>query len=148
MKKITFATILAVGLTSGMALTASANDGAGVHVSYESGVKVYRAAPTQLNHQVAATYKALELQERQIDNQNRLATARLNAETRLNTDRLALDRRIAFTNNEIFSDNRSRNGRRFINRGFNNRGFNRGFNNRFYGVNGISRNTRISRGFD
>ena len=63
----------------------------------------------------------------------------LNAETKLNQDRLALDRRIAFTNNEIFSDNRSRNGRRFINRGF---------NNRFYGVNGISRNTRISRGFD
>ena len=139
MKKMTLTTILAVGLTSGMALSASANDGSGVHVSYESGVKVYRAAPTQLNHQVAATYKALELQERQIDNQNRQANARLNAETRLNQDRLALDRRIAFTDNEIFSNRGSRNNRRFVNRGF---------NNRFYGVNGISRNTRISKGFE
>ena len=139
MKKITLVAIAAISLSSFSGMTASANDGAGFNVNHTSGVKVYRGAPTQLNHQVAATYKALELQERQIDNQNRQATARLNAETKLNQDRLALDRRIAFTNNEIFSDNRSRNGRRFINRGF---------NNRFYGVNGISRNTRISRGFD
>ena len=148
MKKLPVQIILGAIMASGMALSASAGQGPGVHASYESGVKVYRGAPTAANHQAIAAYQALELQERQIANQNRLAHAKLRAESKLNQDRLDLDRRIAFTDNEIFSDNRSRNGRRFIDRGFNNRGFNRGFNNRFYGVNGISRNTRISRGFD
>ncbi len=139
MKKLPLQIILASIMTSGMALSASAGEGQGVHTSYESGVKVYRGAPTQINHQVAASYKALELREQQIDNQNRLAQARLRAETKLNQDRLDLDRRIAFTDNEIFTSRGRSNGRRFVNRGF---------SNRFYGVNGISRNTRISRGFD
>jgi len=139
MKKMTLITIMAVGLSSGMAVTAAANDGSGMHVSYESGVKVYRGAPLQIDHQAAATYQALELQERQIRNQNRQAQARLISENRLNQERLKLDRRIAFTENEIFTNRRSRNGRRFVNRGF---------NNRFYGVNGVSRNTRVTRGFD
>lgn len=139
MKKMTLITIMALGLSSATALTATANDGAGVHVSYESGVKVYRGAPQPINYQAAAAHKALALQELQIKNQNRQANARLKSENRLNQARLDLDRRIAFTDNEIFTNNRSRTSRRFINRGF---------NNRFFGVNGISRNSRISRGFD
>lgn len=139
MKKLSLKIILATIMTSGMALSASAGQAPGVHMSHESGVKVYRGAPTHINHQAAASYKALELQELQIKNQNRQANARLNAETSLNQQRLDLDRRIAFTDNEIFTSNRGRTNRRFINRGF---------NNRFFGVNGISRNSRVSRGFD
>ena len=138
MKKLSLQIILATVMTSGMAVSASAGQAPGVHTSYESGVKVYRGAPAQINHQAAASFKALELQERQIANQNRLAHARLNAETKLNQDRLALDRRIAFTDNEIFTNSRSRNGRRFVNRGF---------NNRFFGINGISRNSSVSKSF-
>jgi len=139
MKKMTLITIMALGLSTGLAVTATANDGSGVHVSYESGVKVHRGAPLHIDHQAAATYEALRLEELQIKNQNRQAKARLRSETRLNQERLDLDRRIAFTENEIFTNSRSRNGRRFVTRGR---------NNRFFGVNGISRNTRVSRGFD
>lgn len=138
MKKLPVQIILAAVMTTGMAVSASAGQASGVNASYESGVKVYRGAPTQINHQAAASYKALELQERQISNQNRLAHARLNAETKLNQDRLALDRRIAFTDNEIFTNSRSRSSRRFVNRGF---------NNRFFGINGISRNSSVSKSF-
>jgi len=70
MKKITLVTIMAVSLSSATALSANANDGAGFHTSHESGVKVFRGAPTQLNYQAAATFKSLELREQQIANQN------------------------------------------------------------------------------
>jgi len=148
MKKITLVTIMAVSMASAAGMNASANDGAGFHTSYESGVKVYRGAPAQINHQAAAAYKALELKERQIDNQNRQAQAQLRSHNRVVQGRLDLDRRIAFTDNEIFSQRRSRfGGQRFVTGGFN-RGFNgRVNNNRFFGVNGISRNTRFSGGF-
>jgi len=139
MKKITLVTIMAVSMTSLAGMNASANDGAGFHVSHQSGVKVYRGAPLQINHQAAAAYKALELQERQIDNQNRQAQAQLRSQNRIAQDRLDLDRRIGFTNNEIFSQRRSRfGGQRFVTGGF---------NTRFLGgVNGISRNSGFSRG--
>ncbi len=148
MKKITLVTILAVGLSSAASMTANANDGAGFHTSLESGVKVYRGAPLQINHQAVASYKALELKERKIENQNRQAQAKLKSQNRIAQGRLDLDRRIAFTDNEIFSQRRSRfGGQRFVTGGFN-RGFGARFNNnRFFGVNGISRNTRFSGGF-
>jgi len=147
MKKITLVTIMAASLSLGGAISASANDGAGFHVSHESGVKVYRGAPTHINHQAVAAHKALELKERQIDNKNRQAQAQLRSQNNIAQQRLDLDRRIAFTNNEIFSQSRSRfGGQRFVTGGFN-RGFNRGFSNRFFGVNGISRNSRFAGGF-
>lgn len=139
MKKTTLLTIMALSLTSGMVSTASANSGPSVHTSYEEGVKVYRPIHPKPDFQAKAAFKALKLQERQIDNEARLGQARLRSETRTNRDRLALDRRIAFTNNEIFSNRRSRNNRRFTNGGL---------SNRFFGVNGISRNTRVSQGFN
>lgn len=147
MKKITLVTIMAVSLSSATALSANANDGVGFHTSHESGVKVFRGAPTQINYQAAAAYKSLELKEQQIANQHRQAQAQLKSQNSIAQQRLDLDRRIAFTDNEIFSQNRSRfGGQRFVTGGFNGR-FNRGFNNRFFGVNGISRNTRFSGGF-
>jgi len=115
MKKITLVTILAVGLSSAASMTANANDGAGFHTSLESGVKVYRGAPLQINHQAVASYKALELKERKIENQNRQAQAKLKSQNRIAQGRLDLDRRIAFTDNEIFSQRRSRfGGQRFV----------------------------------
>jgi len=143
MKKLPVQIILGAIMASGMALSASAGQGPGVHASYESGVKVYRGAPLQFNHQAAAQYKALELQERQIKNQNLQAQRRLNSDNSIAQQRLDLDRRIAFTDNEIFTGRRSTNGRRFVTGGFNNRF---GISNRFFGVNGISNNTRISTG--
>jgi len=131
--------VMATMMTFGMAHTASAGEGSSVHVSHQAGVKVYRAVPTRIDHQAAASYKTLELQELQIQNQNRQAAARLRADTRLNQQRLELDRRIAFTDNQIFLNQGRRSSRRFVTRGF---------NNRFYGVNGISRNSRISKSFD
>jgi len=139
MKKITLITIAALSLSSFSGMSANANDGAGFHVSHQSGVKVYRGAPTHINHQAVATYKALELQEKQIKNQNLQAQRQLSSDNRIAQQRLDLDRRIAFTENEIFSSRRDRfNNRRFVTGGF---------NNRFFGINGISRNTRISKGF-
>jgi len=117
MKKITLVTIMAVSLSSATALSANANDGAGFHTSHESGVKVFRGAPTQLNYQAAATFKSLELREQQIANQNRQAQAQLKSQNSIAQQRIDLDRRIAFTDNEIFSQNRSR----FGGRGFNSR---------------------------
>ena len=137
MKKITLVTIMAVSLSSTAALSANAGE-AGFHTSVESGVTVFRGSPTKINHQAVAAYKALELQEQQLANQNRIAQAQLRSQNNLAQQRLDLDRRIAFTDNEIFSQNRSRfGGQRFVTGGFNGR-FNRGFNNRFFGVNGIS----------
>ena len=134
---------MAVSLSSTAALSANANNGAGFHTSVESGVTVFRGSPTKINHQAVAAYKALELQEQQIANQNRIAQAQLRSQNNLAQQRLDLDRRIAFTNNEIFSQRRSRfGGQRFVTGGFG------GFNNRFFGVNGISRNTRFSGGFN
>ena len=142
MKKITLVTIMAVSLSSTAALSAHAGE-AGFHTSVESGVTVFRGSPTKINHQAVAAYKALELQEQQIANQNRIAQAQLRSQNNLAQQRLDLDRRIAFTNNEIFSQRRSRfGGQRFVTGGFG------GFNNRFFGVNGISRNTRFSGGFN
>ena len=138
MKKITIVTIMAVSLSSLTGISANANDSAGFNVSHETGVKVYRGSATHINHQVVANYKALELQEQQIKNQNRLAQARLRSDNRLAQERLDLDRRIAFTDNEIFSNRNRRSGQRFVTGGF---------NNRFFGINGISRNTRVSKGF-
>ena len=138
MKKITLLTIMAVTLTSGMATTAFANGGSGTQINYEEGVKVYRPAQAKPDFHAKAAYRAVRLQERQADNQFRLDQARLKSETRLNRDRLELDRRISFTENEIFTQRRSRNDRRFTNDGI---------SNRFFGVNGISRNTRVSQGF-
>ena len=138
MKKTTLLTIMALSLTSGMVSTASAN-GLGVHTSFQEGVKVYRPVHPKPDFQAKAAFKAVQLQERQIKNEARLGQARLRAESQLNRDRLALDRRIAFTENEIFTDQRGRNNRRFTNRGV---------SNRFFGVNGISRNTRVSKGFN
>ena len=141
MKKITLVTIMAVSLSS-TALSAHAGE-AGFHKSVESGVTVFRGSPTKINHQAVAAYKALELQEQQIANQNRIAQAQLRSQNNLAQQRLDLDRRIAFTNNEIFSQRRSRfGGQRFVTGGFGR------FNNRFFGVNGISRNTRFSGGFN
>jgi len=133
---------MVASLSLGGTMSANAND-AGFHVSHESGVKVYRGVPTHINHQAVAAHKALELKERQIDNKNRQAQAQLRSQNNLAQGRLDLDRRIAFTNNEIFSQRRSRfGGQRFVTGGFN-----RGFNNRFFGVNGISRNSRFAGGF-
>jgi len=155
MKKITLVTITALCLTSLAAIPANANDGSSYHATHESGVKVYRGTPNGINHQAAAQYKALELRETQIDNQNRQAQAQLRSQNSIAQQRIDLDRRIAFTDNEIFSQNNNRfGGQRFNSRGFNrgfrgrfNRGFNRGISNRFYGVNGISNNSRFSGGF-
>jgi len=139
MKKITLIAIAALGLSSVSGLSAQANDSAGIHVSHESGVKVYRGSALHVNHQAAATFKALELKERQIKNQNLQAQRRLNLDNRIAQQRLDLDRRIAFTDNEIFTNRRGR---------FNNRRFVTGrFNNRFFGINGISRNTSVSKGY-
>ena len=147
MKKIILVTVAALSLSATTGLSASANSASGFNVSQHSGVTVYRGAPQHVNHQVVAAHRALDLQERQIDNQARQAAAQQRAQQNLAQQRLDLDRRIAFTNNEIFSTRRSGrfNNRRFVTGGFNNRGIGRGgFNNRFFGVRGISQNTRIS----
>lgn len=161
MKKITLVTIIALSLTSVAAMPAHGSD-AGFHSAHEAGVKVYRgSAATQINHQAVASYRKLELQERKINNQNQLARAQLNSQNSIAQQRLDLDRRIAFTNNEIFSQRNNRFGGRGFNtrrgfnsrrssRGFNggnNRGFNGAISNRFLGVNGISQNSNFSGGF-
>ena len=140
MKKIAHITILALSLSSIAGMSASANDGSGFHTSHESGVKVYRGAPLHINHQAVSKYRALDLKEKKINNQNRQAQAKLKSQNNLAQQRLDLDRRIAFTNNQIFSQRRSRfGGQRFVTGGR--------FGNRFFGVNGISRNSQFSRGF-
>ena len=154
MKKFVFGTIIALSLSSAAAVSAHAHD-AGFNYANEAGVKVYRGAATHINHQAVASYKALDLRETQIKNQNQQARAKLQSQNSIAQQRIDLDRRIAFTDNEIFSQNRSRfGGRGFSSRGFrggSTRGFNRGFNsgisNRFFGVNGISNNSRFSGGF-
>lgn len=138
-KKTALLTIVAVGLTSGMASSALANDGSSIRLNYQEGVKVYRATPPVRNHQAIAASRALNLQELQIKNQNRQAQARIKNDRNLNRDRLNLDRRIAFTNNEIFSERRNQSNRNNQNNGL--------IDRVFFGVNGISRNTQVSKGF-
>lgn len=124
MKKITLVTIMAVSLSSTAALSANANNGAGFHVSHECCVSVYRGVPLQIDHKAVASYKALELQEQKIANQNRLAHAQLKSQNNLAQQRLDLDRRIAFTPNNIYSQRGSRfGGQRFVTGGFGRRGF-------------------------
>ena len=150
MKKFVLGTIIALSLSSAAAVSAHAHD-AGFNYANEAGVKVYRGAATHINHQAVASYKALDLRETQIKNQNQQARAKLQSQNSIAQQRIDLDRRIAFTDNEIFSQNRSRfGGRGFSSRGFrggSTRGFNSGISNRFFGVNGISNNSRFSGGF-
>ena len=75
MKKIILVTVAALSLSATTGLSASANSASGFNVSQHSGVTVYRGAPQHVNHQVVAAHRALDLQERQIDNQARQAAA-------------------------------------------------------------------------
>ncbi len=145
MKKIISTVAVTLSVCGFTGATAHAGD-AGFHANQEAGVKVYRGNATHLNYQAVTALQSVRIAEKRVDNQNRQANAKLNAEKNIAQQRLDLDRRIAFTDNEIFSQNRSRfGGQRFVS-GQSNRGFNGRSNNRFYGVNGISHNSRFSGG--
>jgi len=127
MKKIISSIAVAISVCGFISTAAHAGDAPGFHVNHEAGVKVYRGSPTHLNYQAVATLKALELEEQRIKNQNRQANAQIRAQSSQAQQRLDLDRRVAFTRNEIFSSRRNRSNRRFVTgtnsrRGFGNSG--------------------------
>lgn len=97
---------------------------AGTDVTYEAGVVVHRAQSTTPNLRAAAEFRALALQEQQIKADARLRGQAIRNENAQAQDRIALDRRIALTPNQIFT---TRSGRR---------GFTR--NGRFFEFNSLS----------
>ena len=148
MKKIISTVAVTLNVCGFVSTAAHAGDASGFHTSHESGVKVYRGNQPQLNFQAVTALQVADIAQQRVDNQNRQANAKLNAENNIAQERLDLDRRIAFTDNEIFSQNRSRFGNRGFISGGSNRGFDGRFTNRFGGVRGISGNSRFSGGFD